>query len=513
MLIVSGVSREENRRNLSRHLCLPEVPIRLIIQRSRLTLEAVLWREYWAPCRPFFETDLRLKQRLNRLKKAWISLLQHPTDRIFQMMYCWRYFGLLHHSLRIARDEPFRPNPLESIRKIIGFETFFLEAPGESGEAACSITSRNPAFLLGQLAVDPTVPTPRHVPLMLPTGSDAPFYCYRQVQISGTPSQRLLVSPAVNLPGRAASFVPIDRLTRLVSDRADPYWKPRAKLLVRRLLLPLLKARRQAEMAEAVSIVDIGAGTGQLVAKAWTYLERLTEEPLPAASLHFVDSNPPAFGRSFGLARDRSGITHIEWTTADYRALVDDDSWLEKCGLFDWVFACRVLDNASNFMIESVDGVREDWFGSLPHRCLAPHAQPEGIRRLLVSTARREIRGGTAYPQFSLQDYFDGILSIQTKTLQEPPEGCYLPIRRFNPAALITPSGRSLIAQLLKVSRSIIIEDIDLKPEHLRQHREQFGLPGTAGVFCTGDGFRTEACQYAITSPGWAKHLVGERLW
>jgi SAM-dependent methyltransferase len=480
----------------------------------------MLWREYWQPAHAFFEVDLRLIQRLNRLKKAWLDILQHPEDRLCQMTYCWRYFGLLHHALRIAKDEPSRPDALPAIRHIIGFEAFLLDAAGETGTAACTVTSRNPSFLLGQLAVDPTVPTPRHVPLLMPPGQNDAFYLYRQVQLSGMPATRILASPAVDLPHRASSFVPIDRLTRLISERADPYWKPRAKLLARRLLAPLLRARTTSpSTTEPLSILDLGAGTGQLVAKAWTYLERMSAGRVPSASLHFVDSNPPAFGRSFGLTRNRSGVTHVEWTTADYRTLADDDQWLHKCGPFDWVFACRVLDNASNFMIERVaicdDNHNELSLDALPHRCLSPRSQPGGIRRLMVSTVRRQASGGTVFPQYSLRDYFGGILSIQNRAFDHlHDDACwYLPVRRFNPAAFITPSGRSLIAQIMKVSRAIIIEDVDAEPEHLKQHKDQFGLPGTAAVFCTRDGFNTEANYYVVTSQEWAMHIRGERLW
>jgi len=520
MLIVSGTSRAENRRDLARQCCQPRVPVRLVIHRSRLGLESLPWREYWQSCRAFFEVDLRLVQRLNRLKKAWLNVLQHPADRLCQMTYCWRYFGLLHHAMRIARDEPRRPDPISTIRRIVGFEAFPLEAVGEAGTAACTVTSRNLVFLLGQLAIDPTVPTSRHVPLLLPSEQEDPYYHYRQLQISGTPAQRILVCPAVDLRRRADSFIPIDRLTRLVSERPDPYWKPRAKLLVRRLLAPLLEARNNGSTQDSrpLCILDLGAGTGQLLAKAWTYLGRMQAAPLPQASLHFVDGNPPAFGRSFGLSRDRAGVTHVEWTTGDYRALADDDQWLQKAGPFDWVFACRVLDNASNFMIEPIERGDDDdedlSFDCLPHRCLAPHSQPDGIRRLMVSTVRRQARGATIFPQFSLCDYFRAIRSVESNSR----DGIYdeawcLPVRRFNPASLITPSGRSLLAQLMRVSRAVIIEDVDVQPEHLRQHKAQFGLSGTAAVFCTDDGFRTEANHFVVTSPEWARHVRGERLW
>ena len=519
MLIISGTSRVESRRELARQCCQPRVPVRLVIQKSQLRLESLPWREYWQPCRTFFEVDLRLVQRLNRLKKAWQNVLKYPADRWCQMTYCWRYFGLLHHAMRIASQEARRPDPISAIGRIIGLETFPLEALGNAGTAACTVTSRNPVFLLGQLAVDPTVPTPRHVPLLMPSGQDDLYYHYRQLQVSGTPAQRILVLPAVELPRRADSFVPIDRLSRLISERPDPYWKPRARLLARRILSPLLEALSDTgpQESEAVCILDLGAGTGQLLAKTWTHLERM-KVSLPQASFHFVDANPPAFGRSFGLSRDRAGVTHVEWTTADYRALADDDQWLQENGPFDWVFVCRVLDNASNFMIEPIEQGSHNGddlsLDCLPHRCLAPRCQPRGIRRLRVSTVRRQTRGGTVYPQFSLRDYFAGILSLQNESLDVVQDGAWhLPVRRFNPASLITPSGRSLLSQLMKVCRAVIIEDVDAQPDHLRQHKAQFGLPGTAAVSCTDDGFRTKANQFVVTSPEWAEYIRGRRLW
>ena len=160
------------------------------------------------------------------------------------------------------------------------------------------------------------------------------------------------------------------------------------------------------------------------------------QDSLPLASFHYADANPPAFGRSFGLSRDQAGVTHVEWATADYRALADDDVWLEKNGPFDWVLASRILDNFSNFMIENIEaseGLAEVSLDCLPHRCLAPHAQPEGIRRLQVSTVRRQCNGGSIYPQYSLRDYFAGLLALQNGSIEVGNDHAwYLPVRRFN---------------------------------------------------------------------------------
>lgn len=89
----------------------------------------------------------------------------------------------------------------------------------------------------------------------------------------------------------------------------------------------------------------------------------------------------------------------------------------------------------------------------------------------------------------------------------------YLPVRRFNPACLTTLSGRSIIAQIMKSADVIVIEDMDLEPDHLLAHRTQFGLSGTACVHLVRDGFRTEANHFVINKTGFVDQLPGERLW
>ena len=339
------------------------------------------------------------------------------------MIYCWRYFGLLHHACGIAAAEPERPDPFAAIAKIVGFEAFSLEASGECGAAAAVFTARHPLAILGQLASEPRVPTPRYVPLLRPADADDIYYHYRQLQISGTPAHRLFVAPAVDLPSRASSFLPIDRLNRLLSHRPDPYWRPRAQVLAERVLTPVFRGIEKANGSgndAPIDLLDLGAGTGHLLATAWSTARKSTGIDR-SASLHFVDSNPPAFGRSFGLARDQAGVTHVEWTTADYRTLADDDQWLAEYGPFGVVFLCHVLDNTSNFSIESIEANAVDIDldeSCLPHRCLAPREQPEGVGQLQVGTTRRSVGNGIAYPQFSLRDYFAALQIVQGQDLE-----------------------------------------------------------------------------------------------
>jgi hypothetical protein len=310
----------------------------------------------------------------------------------------------------------------------------------------------------------------------LPLGASYPFYGYRQLHL-GKEHASLLLLPAVELNARPTSFGVIDRLTRLLSDQADPYCKPRARILARRAILPLMRAWMKCDnlipRGQDVSILDLGAGTGHLAAAAWRQAARFLERtPTPSAALHFVDATEPCFGRSFGLSRDAQNVSHIEWTRADYRSLLDDDQWLLSQGRLDIVLMCRLLGNASNMMIEDAGDMAEEmgvvFDACNPYACLAPRRQPEGIHWLQVNTARRALRGGATMPQFSLACYFAAMRAVMIANPQAAhPEVFPLPVRRFNPAALITTTGRSVLGQLLRVCSAVVIEDIDVHAEHL----------------------------------------------
>ena len=117
-------------------------------------------------------------------------------------------------------------------------------------------------------------------------------------------------------------------------------------------------------------------------------------------------------------------------------------------------------------------------------------------------------------PQFSLSDYFAAIKSMLDESLVELDDGTwYLPVGRFNPLSLTTRLGRSVLGQLMRVASAVVIEDMDLRPEHLRAHRDLFGLGGTAAVHLVGDGFKTRAEHYIVTKPAIAAQLHGDRLW
>jgi len=154
---------------------------------------------------PFLAHEARLVQRLERFKAAWSNVRRRPKNQDARRMYWWRYFGLLYHVFRIARDEPERGQPWTALQRIVGFETFTIESC-DGATAAGLITSRNPVYLLGRLTSDSAPPTPRHVPLAWPAGAPGPYYHYRQILLGSAANIRISLMPALS-PGRRRHYV------------------------------------------------------------------------------------------------------------------------------------------------------------------------------------------------------------------------------------------------------------------------------------------------------------------
>jgi hypothetical protein len=80
------------------------------------------------------------------------------------------------------------------------------------------------------------------------------------------------------------------------------------------------------------------------------------------------------------------------------------------------------------------------------------------------------------FHQFSLSDYFSAIKIVIDDEVSGIEGMIHAPIRRFDETALVLPSGRSLIGELMKMTDKILIEDCDLTSSRLRRHLELFGL-------------------------------------
>jgi len=513
MLIASGVTRAEARGELDRQSRKEAIPTGLLLARSRLELRTTSWREYWSAARPFFEVDCRLPQRLNRLKASWRALLAWPDDADVRADCCWRYFGLLHHSMKIAIAEPKRHGALAALARIVGFESFAVSIGDGSGDAAGAFAWRHPVYLLNELVAPTAAPTPKYLPLMLPAGQPSPFYHYRQHAIGESIRERLLISHAVDLSKRPASFVPIDRLGRLISTRPDPFWKTRAAVLAERIVKPLLESdcARGTQARIGLEFLDLGAGSGQLLAEVWRQVSGSLGSAV-RAGFHCIDVHAPSVGRAFGTSRTSVPFTHVEWIACSFREVLDDEEWLSCIGHIDIAFACRVLDNVSTFSIER--SALELKSGVPAHEALTPGEKRWSWPAFEWDTDPSTLAMTKRARTHCVGEYLDAVHAVvqgTTEPLQSV--GGARIVRRFNPASLITPSGRSVIEQVLRVASCLVIEDVDLEPEHLQAHRTSFGLTGLAAVRCAADAFSTRTHQYVIGRPGHVGRIKGDRLW
>ncbi|MBI4581641.1 MAG: hypothetical protein HY718_18240 [Planctomycetes bacterium] len=522
MLIISRQNRDGVRNVLTRTMRTERLIDRVVLEGAKPSIVTRTWREFWEPCVRFAGSDTRLIHRLNRLKAIWRAILRPRASRGLAARYCWRYFGLLHHSIRIGIERGEADEFLPAVRRIVAFEAFTVEAPSLGARAGGIVCHRTPVFLLGRLPQAVCNPTPRHVPLALPLGTEAPFYHYRQYTIAGE-NAKILLFPSTDLGQRQQSFAAIDRFARLTWNRQDPFANSRARMLSKRVLVPLARAILTTESARPANgtwkMLDLGAGTGHLVGQVCLELRRalptLRKRPLEVSC---VDSSEPSSGRTHGLSGNAHGISSLEWSTADYRDMLDDESWIQRNGPFQITTLCRLLDNLSFFSLEATRSLGSEFPSlnpclCLPHRCLSPRSFPSGIDRLRVGTAKRATPAGKVMPQLSLGEFFAAMNAVW---LNDPryliERECSLPCRRFNPASLITRAGKSVIAQILKMATAIVIEDLDLTPEVLKQHLQQFGIDQVAAVHFTHDGFSTEGYHYVIAAPILAHRLKGTRL-
>ena len=502
MLLVANTSSARNRATLLELLSTEMVPVRLDLRKAQVKLELVRWRDFWKPAMPFFEYDARLVQRLNRLKRTWERLIARPARADRQRQFAWRYFGLLHHSLQIAKAEPDRPGPFAAIERLIAFETFVCEAAESEGICAATATHRNPLWALASVSRSSPLPSPRRVPILKSLGGDpAGYYHYRQIALDPTRNSHLLLHPAIDATQRQSSFDPTERAFRFCGSNSDPYARERANLIARRLgneLLTLLHPH-----GKAMSIIDIGAGTGHLAARVFR------EAKLSIDSIHFVDAHPPCAGRSFGTRGCPTDLQAIEWTVADYRELLDREAWLARNQHYAIAFVCRLFDNLSTFDFCEFDSESVD---RLPHEVLVPGS---ATSELNLPATRDEVEGGAAILQDPFRDYFAAMKVLQRQDVHAVGDRTrILPIRRFNPAALTTRNGKSVLAQLLRIARITFIDDMDLSEDDLLQHRLRFGLSGTGAISIEGDGHRTESKSFLVGQAVDLNYVKkGRRIW
>jgi len=124
--------------------------------------------------------------------------------------------------------------------------------------------------------------------------------------------------------------------------------------------------------------------------------------------------------------------------------------------------------------------------------------EDNNVGRIRHGIGRFSFKNGWVFRQFSSSDYFKAIHVVMGGRLSAGEDVIYAPLRVFNGDALVLPSGRSLIAQLLTIASQLVIEDADLLPYHLEHHVKQFALGDLSVTDLTHRAKRRGAAVYLV---------------
>ena len=164
--------------------------------------------------------------------------------------------------------------------------------------------------------------------------------------------------------------------------------------------------------------------------------------------------------------------------------------WIDKIGSssschLDLALMLRICDVFSRFQIEElccreacalIRRERGEFSVDMSMTRPARLIEENRLDRLHHRLWRTPFRNGMIFHQFSLSDYFGAIKTVLGDEVSGVDGAIYAPIRRFDETALVLPSGRSLIGELMTMADKILVEDWDLTARRLQGHINLFGL-------------------------------------
>ncbi len=500
---------------------------------GRLRVHCIGWDEYWSVARDAM--PLGLRGHLDVLCRAWRSYIQSGFDLASAPSYCGAYFQFLCHLL-----SPTTNNSTHlALRSLLGLECFVVSWPpgGAQPIAAGAITARHPVYLLAKLKEPKAYDDPKFLPLVCPRescqdGRESPglYFHYRQLKIQDDPPASLLVFPATDLSWRNQSFSCLEALAAALSFKPDPRPRQRATLLADLAIAPFLAGRTSPiDISDApeLSFIDLGGGSGALLSNICKHLIR--QHPAVVAERKFtweiVDLSLQDASRRTCSPDLRRHMSYISYQPTDYKTWIGSESARFDHETADVALLCRLLNNMSSLTIEqSVDPevirilqasrrLSEPSQDYHPANCLG--ATAPDCSALIASNARVRLLGGTTYRQASLSDYYRGLWRISrgSSEKERPDPTIFFPLRRFNTNALILDDQTSILAHLADMAELVVIEDVDLTADLLREHLEANALDHLAASDAT-DRVRMQSARLLCVSRRERQAaLPGRRIW
>lgn len=494
----------------------------------------ISWEDYWSQ----LAVPPQLEPHLDTLRFARAGYIRSGFELRLASPYCYAYFTVLRRALDGIEDGL---SDSRLLAAILGFENTAVHAlEGRMTVAAVTSTARNPVYLLSKI-YSPTawvdskfLPIVTHSDPTRTTGSACPlFFHYRQLASGRDGQDRLLIFPVVAMEGRVAAFRCLRTLSDAFSNKRDTHADQRATRIAALAVGPILHSLMSngtIASGEDIRVADLGSGSGDLTRHLITSLA----ERYPALLEGHRFSWTPVDVSLSNMQRHAYDRRFSRWISVLRCERSDYIRWIERQRLsgvhkpFHLVLACRLLNNASLFTI----GCASDWqeIRPLVGKSLEYHEWAQGAhlpnvalrcgtlgsRSLIVSNTRVSLPEGSSYRQASLSDYYQGLRvlmgchKVVVKSHQRP---VFFPIRRFNEAAVVLPSGETLMERLCSLSNAVIIEDVDLDAATLRQLLQSRGLGKLTASDATDRSRMHTASLLCVAEKREKLTLPGRRIW
>ncbi len=251
------------RMKLYRTLHEPLLITEVIDTGDSFSFTSISFDDYWN------DVHVSLNNYIQELKISWYSYINSDFDNVEP--YCNAY-------LRLINKLPFVKTLSQEqdkfiLERALGFENFVFRKKGNASAFAAATTSfRNPVFLSlqqrGLRQQSQNVPSLLPLIVALDKGKSSLFYHYRKQRIIKNSDHSLLFFPTVELNRRSASFSGLEGLTQRLVDQWDSRVPQRARLLAKKVIVPLLD--NMSNENNTLNILDIGSGAGHLTSSLIT---------------------------------------------------------------------------------------------------------------------------------------------------------------------------------------------------------------------------------------------------